>query len=202
MKKAQNQRHTIRFSIIVGVVLLCAVVIAVPFFSANREEKNFQSLSNAMRSTFTSLQAVDTSSSWRFSESCQDIYSGSFPTGEITCSIELSLQKSVNSATAVKKLHESYYRVIANDAALLPASQLSLTPSRSFGKEFVVSVAEARYTVKDLPDIACRYNLSLGQTNENSSNFSLGSKIDTKSGTVRIAFLCTGAAQGYWYPKI
>lgn len=201
MKSKRPSRSSVRLAVISGIVLVCAVVIAVPFFGANKEEKQFRTLSTIMKTIYSNLQSIDTSSSWRYKESCNDVYSGAFPTGEVSCAVELSLQRSVTSSVTVKGLHQSYYTVIVNNPNLFPNGTLSLSPTNLFGEKFVVSTAEARYSVKDLGDITCRYNLSLGQQNENSTNFTLGSTIEGNKGTMFATFRCSSIATNFWYEK-
>lgn len=154
-----------------------------------------------MKTLLTQIQNVDASSTWRYSETCRDQYTGAFPTGDISCSAAMSLQQSVTRAAQISQLHESYFKIIDANEQFLPVDELDLTPSDAFGKKFVVSTAERRYEVKDIADVSCRYILSLGQRDESSTNFSIGSPIEDSRGTVLISITCTGDATNYWYAK-
>lgn len=195
------QRKTgIRIAIISGIAFLFLSLLALPFFTATKQEAKFEDLATTMRSLVTSLQNQQGAASWRYDQSCRDVQSGEFANGEIICSVTISLQQSTDSPASLNQIHQLYYPTIASNEALEPINSLDEQPD-TFGESFVVSLEEQRFSYNGHPDISCRYSLSLGQQSENSVDTAIGSPITGGRGSTKLQFTCEGSATSYWYDK-
>lgn len=198
---------------IISVILLTPFVLIILGVSLyfgtkpildNIDHNKFTTLDTQMQSLY---QVVKTASNgadeWKYAAVCNADRTGWMTTGVYNCVTSISTQKTITSVQQIVDMQSKYYPVINSSNTLVQKTELDPELPGDFGKKFVISSAEKRYTeVKS--GTACTYLIKLDQNKRDpnlsySGNYSYGSKINNDVGDMLISLNCQGTARDHWY---
>lgn len=201
--KTIKESPTKKILLVITCVIVLPVVgffVSIPIFD-KLDQDRFATLDTQIKSIFQNLQSTSgETDAWQYETACSTIMSGWMATGTYDCSTLISFEKAITSVQEVNSLQAKYYPAINDSDNLNQKTDLDLQLPNDFGKKFVVSSAEKRFTeVKS--GIECRYLIKLDQdkSNENTKNSTYGSKIDNSLGNLRISLRCSETARSDWY---
>lgn len=201
MKKLSKTKKIILTILTVVVLVVIGIFVSVPILD-NIDHSNFEKLNKHQTSIYDRLVATSGGlDAWKYLASCIEVYAGSWPTGEFTCSTVISTEKQVSSANELNQLQSKYFNIIDQDPGLQQISELNIQSPQDFGKKFVVSSAEKHYTDRE-SGVSCKYILALDQLQENTINFTYGTKIMGDNGKVTVTLSCSHTAREAWYQVI
>jgi len=201
-------KKIIKIILLTPLALLLLIILYVvgvyalsPIFDRLDHDK-FAKLDAQMQGLFQELKkASNGADEWKYSAVCIANKSGWMETGDFNCVTSISTQNTVTSVQEINDLQTKYYPIINSSNILTTKTELDPELPNDFGKNFVVSSAEKRYTEKDT-NIGCKYLIKLYQSIENAelTSDAYGSNINAGVGKALVSLRCSETANKAWYP--
>lgn len=165
------------------------------------DHQKFITLDTESKKIFNQLSTISPNEDkWEYKTGCDNELSGPWPTGRYHCVTVSILEKTVNSATEAKALHEKYYAIVESSSKLTSEGGLS-NPS-IYNGTFVVDDSGKFYRQKDT-NARCVYEFITSQATKGMDYhmYDDGALI-IGAGKVTIALQCLATGERSWYPTI
>jgi len=201
-KNTNNKKKLIQKILLITISIIALTIIGyiilIPIRN-NLDHNRFEKLNTQTKTVFQKIEiASNNTDEWSYKASCTPNMTGWAKTGGYTCTTSISMEKPVTTVQEVNDLQAKYYPIIDNFDGFIQKTELDPQLPNDFGKNFVVSSAEKRYTEKE-SKIECSYLLALEQEIETPNNFIHSSTIDSNNGKIRIIIDCADEANKSWY---
>jgi hypothetical protein len=196
-KNKKTRNKVVTFILIIGSLAALYFLIIAPVVK-NIEQDRFDKLSNNMQNLLVRMQSIAVDSEkLSYEEKCEKQLSGDWPTGKYYCKTIINLEKSVYSASEMEAVKDRYLSMIDSAPYLDAVNEMNISPSESFGKDFVVSSAEKRYANDD--GFICDFSVNLYKDDGSYTIYKSGDIINSDEGLFALNIICSNLSNHDWY---